>query len=127
MSTPEWPVTTPTRSRRRRRWFVAIAVALVGVLTTASWFAHWGEDRAWEAACAEADRLDPGWRWDDLIAARPNPPDDQNAALRLRAVWERLSDQWPGTESATAEFLGAGDRARAAVQLRPDQIARLRR
>jgi hypothetical protein len=46
---------------------------------------------AWAEAEAEADRLDPGWRWDDLEAKRAAVPDDRNAALLIH----RLNSQWP--------------------------------
>ena len=47
---------------------------------------------------AEADRLDPGWRWDDLLAARPNPPDKENAALRIDAIRKSMPRKWPDWE-----------------------------
>src|SRR4051794_9982654 len=83
-------VPNPTLARRPRRrwwrWLATSAVILVGLFAGGVWLDSWLAERDWQAACAEADRLDPGWRWDELIAARPNPPDDQNAALRVRAV-----------------------------------------
>ncbi len=89
------PVTSPpARPRRRwRRWQAAVLIG--GVLALAAvWLSAWLEDRDWRAACAEADRLDPDWRWEDLLAARPDPPDDRNIVLRVRSVHEALQ-RWP--------------------------------
>src|SRR5262249_50523000 len=85
------------RSRPRRHWlrrFAVAGVALVGLLASYLWLDHYQEERAWRAACAEADQLDPGWRWDDLLATRPNPPDDRNAAVRVREVLRLLPGNW---------------------------------
>jgi hypothetical protein len=43
---------------------------------------------------AEADRLDPGWRWEELQAKRAAAPDAENAAL----VILRLKGRWPAGE-----------------------------
>jgi hypothetical protein len=66
---------------------------VAGLLYGGLWLDRWLEDRDWRAACADADRLDPGWRWDDLLAARPNPPDDRNAAVRILAVQSALPER----------------------------------
>jgi hypothetical protein len=47
------------------------------------------------SAIAEADRLDPGWRLDDLEAAGRDIPDDENAALRVAAAHRLLAGSWP--------------------------------
>jgi hypothetical protein len=39
------------------------------------------DDRQLQAAIAEADRLDPGWRYEDLEARRIIPPPEVNAAI----------------------------------------------
>jgi hypothetical protein len=94
MSSPD----TGSIARPRRRWlrrFAVAGVALVGLLAFGLWLDHHMEERAWREACAEADRLDPGWRWDDLLAARPNPPDNHHAALRVRAAKQKLPQRWP--------------------------------
>ena len=54
---------------------------LVAVLIA---YDHWQQQRAWREACAEADRLDPGWRWPDLAAAWPALPDERNSFGRGR-------------------------------------------
>jgi hypothetical protein len=51
------------------------------------------------SAVAEADRLDPGWRIQDLEAARKPVADDQNAALVLIHSRTLLPKRWPSYES----------------------------
>jgi hypothetical protein len=47
-------------------------------------------------AIAEADRIDPGWRAEDLEARRGVVPDEQNAALRVLVAHRLLPQgQWP--------------------------------
>jgi hypothetical protein len=58
----------------------------------AAWLVWTGT--AYRRAAAEADRLDPGWRWDDLQAARAAVPDAKNAAL----VIVGLKGRWPAGE-----------------------------
>jgi hypothetical protein len=59
---------------------------------------------AWNEACAEADHLDPGWRWDDLIARRPNPPPQNDARQAITAAISRLPERWPNWESVLARL-----------------------
>jgi hypothetical protein len=83
--------------RPGRRWWRRLAaggVVLIGLIAVGHWVESWREERDWRDACAEADRLDPGWRWGDLMAASPNPPDDQNVALRVRAIQRLMPAKW---------------------------------
>ncbi len=52
-------------------------------------------DKAWADACAEADRLDPGWRWQDLLATRPVAPDDRGVGTRVLEITAALPFRWP--------------------------------
>jgi hypothetical protein len=53
-------------------------------------------EQALREAIAEADRLDPGWRRQDLAARRPAIPDEQNAALRVLAARRLMPPgRWP--------------------------------
>jgi hypothetical protein len=54
-------------------------------------------DRDLDQAIAEADRLDPGWRFEDLEAARPPLPDAENSALQVLAAAGQLPKPWPPT------------------------------
>jgi hypothetical protein len=82
-------------------------------------------DRDWEEAVAEADRLDPGWRLEELEARRAVLPDEQNAALQVLAAAGLLPKPWPPeqtTPSASSEALEASLRALAPTTFfDPDQ------
>jgi hypothetical protein len=52
-------------------------------------------DDAVAAAEDEADRLDPGWRWEDLEARRARIPDEKNGALCVLAAAKELPKPWP--------------------------------
>jgi hypothetical protein len=76
------------RAWRRR---VALVVALcVGIVVACRLGVRWQERRRWDDACAEADRLDPGWRWDDLVASLPDVPDPKNSAVHVHAARQML-------------------------------------
>jgi hypothetical protein len=45
-------------------------------------------------AVAETDRLDPGWRFEDLEAQRRLPPAEQNAALQVLKVESMIPAGW---------------------------------
>jgi hypothetical protein len=47
------------------------------------------------AALAEAERLDPGWRPEEIEARRPHLPDAVNSAVCVQEVCERLPPDWP--------------------------------
>ncbi len=70
-----------------------VVVAFAG-LGYRAWFLANAERRVAELA-AELDRTDPGWRWDDIRAARePLPPGENSAPLVLAAA-ELLPEEWP--------------------------------
>jgi hypothetical protein len=84
--------------RRLLRLFVSatlVLAAVVGLYAAYLAFDEWQARREWVEACAEADRLDPGWRWEDLIAKLPAVPDEQNSAVRLLAAERLLPHGWP--------------------------------
>jgi hypothetical protein len=87
--TPPAPA-APRRRRLLRSGWVLLACAWVG--TACLLCDRWQQQRAWEEACAEADRLDPGWRWDDL-AARPPLPAERDSAAHVRAALNLLPDR----------------------------------
>jgi hypothetical protein len=57
-------------------------------------------DRRLAAAMAAADRDDPRWRLDDLMADREVVPDDENAALVAAEVLMLMPSDWLGAHSA---------------------------
>lgn len=86
----------PAVGKRRRRWrrriilgtavAVAIAAALVGLYA----YLGYAAERDLRAAIAEADRLDPGWRFEEMDAARPEVPDAENSALLVAAAYAKI-------------------------------------
>jgi hypothetical protein len=46
------------------------------------------------AAEAEADKLDPGWRFDDIEKAREQIPDDRNSALIVLKAHQHIPKEW---------------------------------
>jgi hypothetical protein len=91
-------VVTPApsaRSRwRRLRWVLLAALALLaGGAGLYAYLAYSGE-RELQDAIAEADRLDPGWRFDEMEAARAIVPDAENSALVVLAARALMPAKW---------------------------------
>jgi hypothetical protein len=79
----------PSPPRRRPRFWLRFLVLIALVLAAPlAWFAidRLRAHRRLQAAYAEADRLDPGWRYDDLQAMRAMLPDNENGALQVLAA-----------------------------------------
>ncbi len=111
-------VAVPRRARRRR---VAVVVALLLLVTSAALLVvFFLSDRRMREALAEADRLDPGWRFEDLEKARADVHDAENGALVLRAARAKLPAGWlalpPGGGPGLAERL-----AELSSSQRPDE------
>jgi hypothetical protein len=51
-------------------------------------------DAAMREAAAEADRLDPGWRLEELEARRATVPDKENSALLVRRARKLIPRNW---------------------------------
>jgi hypothetical protein len=111
----------PRRGRWRRRLLIAglfLLAAAAGLWAWAAWrLAHDGADA--DSAVAEADRLDPGWRLEELEAKRDDPPSAENGALKVLA-WakalprtealqpaEDLLTDWPPESRLTEPQLAA--------------------
>jgi hypothetical protein len=79
---------TPPRRRRSRRLLLALAMVafVAAVLAGIAWYLDWSERRDYAEALAETDRLDPGWRLEDITAARTPIADDRNAAVQALEV-----------------------------------------
>jgi hypothetical protein len=85
--------TAPARRRTGKRWIViagALLLAVVAVLLVGMYL--W--DRSLQEAIAETDRLDPGWRFDDLEAARAPVPDAENGAVLVLAAAKQMPHPW---------------------------------
>jgi hypothetical protein len=105
----EAPAAVPRRSRLR--WIllgiVLVVAAIVGVF---AYVIH-EQDRELREAIAEADRLDPGWRFEDLQAARENVPDAENGAVFVLAARGKIPARWlapPAGELTLDMRLAAG-------------------
>src|SRR5262249_32761124 len=85
-----------------------------------------------QSAVAQADALDPGWRWEDLEKKRAIIPDAENAALRVQAAHKLLPRDWLKEEPADGEepsertILEEIQDLQPPVQLDEEQIAEAR-
>jgi len=106
---------------RSRRCQIALAmVLLLGLVGAAFYYrATVAAERRLQKAMAEADRLDPGWRLDDILRNQPAIPDEDNGALRRMTV-ERLLPAGLGSLFSSVASI------RPQVQLSANLIASLR-
>jgi hypothetical protein len=90
-------VNTPSPPRRRRlwRWLAAFVVGCVALIGGSLAVEDFMIRKAWTDACAEADRLDPGWRWDELLAARPVVAEGRGVGGRVLEICHALPPRWP--------------------------------
>jgi hypothetical protein len=74
--------------RKTRWWKIALAIIVLAALAFSAslFYSHWSGARALDEAIAEADRLDPSWRLEDIEAHRAVVPDKDNSALRIIAI-----------------------------------------
>jgi hypothetical protein len=86
----------------RRRWPWLVGLPLLVILVAAFGAGRYLErvvDRRLDEAIAAADRDDPFWRIDDLMAHREAVPDEENSALVVAEALERMPENWPGSPS----------------------------
>ena len=90
-------MTPPGRARWKRRVrSVALVVLIVGGLPAAAHFyLRWSSDWELRKAAAEADRLDPGWRLQDLENSREAIAESENSALKVLAI-KKMMPERPG-------------------------------
>jgi hypothetical protein len=84
-----------------------LGLALVAL---GSWYSYdeFRSDRALQEAIAEADRLDPGWRLEEIEAKRAKVPDAENSALcvlKVNELLSKLTAQQSAKEQARANHL----------------------
>jgi len=100
----------PIRQRRFRWlrtfcWAFLILLLLVGMFLGGSyWVITTNGDRDLREAFDEADRLDPGWRWEELDAKRAAVPDEQNSAMCVVASRRLLPATWPSLSPAQSKL-----------------------
>jgi hypothetical protein len=61
-------------------------------------------ESAWQQACEEADRLDPGWRWEDLLSRKSELPADRDARQVALSAAALLPEGWPDWIPFLEEF-----------------------
>ena len=109
-------VLTSMRALGGRLWFrrpgivLASCLILVFAVVTAAYFTIWDwlADGSYQAAAADADRLDPGWRLDQLLARRAKVPDEVNSVLRVNSIIDRMPGGWPGIKHYDSSFVSDG-------------------
>lgn len=90
----------PAASRRfwRRLLFWLVGVPAMGIIAAAvgtGVYAKRTVDRRMADAIAAADRDDPAWRLEDLIARREPVPDEENSAFVVADALALLPENWP--------------------------------
>jgi hypothetical protein len=93
----EAPLRPPRpRSSWLKRLRPALLLLVPVALVQAWYFLHSAAaERRLQNAIAEADRLDPGWRLEELEAKRDVLPDDRNSAVQVAAVHQLRPRDWP--------------------------------
>jgi hypothetical protein len=84
----------------RRRWLLRILLglaAVLGVIVGVYFYLDYAREGDLREAIADADRLDPGWRFSDLEAARAAVPDAENGAILVVTAGTRKPGAWPTT------------------------------
>src|SRR5579862_5738348 len=85
------------RRRKRRRLLLTLACMIVlAIVAVVGGYFYLGylARQDLEAAIAETDRLDPGWRFEDIEKGRAGLPDEQNAALPIRQATAMIVTGW---------------------------------
>ena len=96
MSEPTVIAAAPSRPRRRRRWLLLGVPMAIALAVLAFFLVPDPSEQELRDAIAEADRLDPGWRWEELEARRKVIPGEENAALCVLAVHKLMPPgDWP--------------------------------
>ena len=100
-ASPAAPAGVRPKKSWLRRWLrrlgylvLTLVLLLLGFVV---WY-RWSGGRRLDAAVAEADRMAPGWQWEDLPAQRAAVPDDQNAAPVVLEAARLLPEDWPPKE-----------------------------
>ncbi len=95
------PEGSPAKKRRWWLWWIAAPFGLASVAMIVAAIV-WGHqvDRRLSKAIAAADRDDPNWRLDDLLAHRTPLPDAENSATIVAQVLELIPGNWPAAPPA---------------------------
>jgi hypothetical protein len=90
------------RGRWSGRWGVWFLLALIGCIALVvgkySYNRHQSVQKL-QAAVAELDRTDPGWRLADVEAARAVVPEGANSAPVVKEAFRLMPKDWPGADN----------------------------
>jgi hypothetical protein len=102
MSEAVVPELEPVAPRRRRRllWLLIGLAAVVPAVVGFYAYIDYARERDLRAAVEEADRLDPGWRFEALEAARADVPAGENGAALVLAAAAKMPGAWPAAPAA---------------------------
>jgi hypothetical protein len=92
----------PPRRPPRRKWpFIVGLLVLLPVLLLAGFYVYLLRATDWslQAALADTDRLDPGWRLEDVEAGRAVVPNERNAGMVALAAKQLLPRRWPNWDN----------------------------
>ncbi len=91
-------------AKTRRPWLrwlkrlgTVLLLALVAIAIRQAWHHHEVTKKLQEAL-AELDRAEPGWRLEDMEAARAEIPEEENSARVVVAAADLLPSGWPAHE-----------------------------
>jgi hypothetical protein len=102
------PIPPIIQSRGRSRWRKRLTVAGLVLVSLGLMVAGYiylraqAGNRQLAEAVAEADRLDPGWRLEDVEAHRRAVPPEANGALQVSAVTSVLPSAWQDQQLDTS-------------------------
>jgi hypothetical protein len=87
----------PQTASPSSRWKYFLGVAILVALCLAGGYVYLlnSGHRELQRAIAEADRLDPHWRMDELEAKRAVIPDAENGMVQVAAAKRKLPQSWP--------------------------------
>jgi hypothetical protein len=99
-------ITPATKRGSRLRWLFVTVLVLLPLLALVGIYFYIGHlaDTELRDAQAEADRLDPGWRLDDLLARRPEYPLEDNSAAQAFRIKSLIPKSWAAKEEFNALF-----------------------
>lgn len=94
-------VSDSTHPRRGMSWLKAIGLTVVILVIVVAGGLMWNQHTSaskLQNMLAEMDRNEPGWRFEDIEAARPEIPDEQNSAAVIDAAVQLMPKQWPSAD-----------------------------
>jgi hypothetical protein len=97
----------PVRRRRRWRWLLLPPLALMGVSLAYYFHSRSVVEKEPAAAIAETDRVDPGWRLEEIEASRTTYSIEENAAETVLAAHKLLPANWPPQPPTTTPLADA--------------------